>query len=151
MSTATEYPTQQSVRRVEPHEVQKDAKTAPPLSHEERLERIRKLTKTMDEAFTLPGTNFRVGWDSIIGLVPIAGDMATTVISAWVIREAHQMGISRWQTIRMLGNVGIDMIVGIIPGLGDLADAAFKSNTRNMKILEKHVAKQKEKAAKQNL
>ncbi|WP_166828513.1 DUF4112 domain-containing protein [Thalassoroseus pseudoceratinae] len=148
MTTATELESQKPVRRVEPHEIQKDARTAPPLSDEQRMERLRKVTRTMDEAFSLPGTNFRVGWDSVIGLVPVVGDLATTVVSGWVIREARQMGISRWQAVRMLGNVGIDMVVGLVPGLGDVADAAFKANTKNMKILEKHVEKQQRKAAK---
>lgn len=148
MATTTQVHKSQDVRRVEPHEVQKDAHTAPPLTDEQRLERMRKLTKVMDEAFALPGTNFRVGWDSIIGMVPIVGDMVTAGVSMWMIREAKKMGVSKWHLTRMVGNVGADMLVGLVPGVGDVADAAFKSNTKNMKILEKHVAKQKGKTAK---
>ncbi len=148
MSTTTPVYRSQDVRRVEPHEVQKDANTAAPLTHEQRLERMRKLTQLMDEAFALPGTNFRVGWDSIIGMVPVLGDMVTAGISMWMIREAKQMGVSKWHLTRMVGNVGADMLVGLVPGVGDVADAAFKSNTKNMKILEKHVAKQQGKTPK---
>jgi hypothetical protein len=135
---------QAHVRQVTPDEID-----SMPVDRARNIERIRKITQLMDEAFEVPGTNYRVGWDSIIGLVPVVGDLVTAGISAWIIHEANQQGISRWQMMRMLGNVGIDFTIGLIPGLGDLADAAFKANSKNLRILEKHLEKQERRRQKQ--
>jgi uncharacterized protein DUF4112 len=105
-----------------------------------RLRSLRNLQRLLDEAFRVPGTNFRFGWDPIIGLVPWAGDLLTAVLSCAIIVQAHHMRLPRVVQLRMLLNVGIDVIVGVVPLVGDVADAFWKSNTRNLALLERHAA-----------
>ena len=105
----------------------------------DRLERIDRLTRFLDEAFQIPGTNFRVGWDSIIGLVPGLGDVATAAMSMYLIQQAHQAGASKWVIARMLGNVGLDVTLGAIPLVGDAFDMFFKSNRRNARLLKRYL------------
>lgn len=105
-----------------------------------RLSSLRNLQRLLDEAFRVPGTNFRFGWDPIIGLVPWAGDLLTAVLSCAIIVQAHHMRLPRVVQLRMLLNVGIDVIVGVVPLVGDVADAFWKSNTRNLALLERHAA-----------
>jgi hypothetical protein len=112
------------------------AKTA---TQAERLEQIERWSHLLDEAFRVPGTNFRVGWDSIIGLVPGLGDLAMASLSAYLIYQARQAGASKWILTRMIGNVGIDFLVGSIPILGDVFDATWKANRRNSRLLMKHL------------
>jgi hypothetical protein len=141
---------QPEVRQVKPDEIDRPWGAQSAGERYRNVERIRKVTQFMDEAFEVPGTNYRVGWDSIIGLVPVVGDLVTAGISAWIIHEANKQGISRWQMMRMLGNVGIDFTIGLIPGLGDLADAVFKANSKNLRILERHLEKQEKRRQKEH-
>jgi hypothetical protein len=104
-----------------------------------RLQRLRTLTKLLDSAFQVPGTRFRVGLDALIGVVPGIGDAIGAVLSAIIVFQAARMGASRATLVRMMGNVALDTIVGEIPLLGDLFDAGWKSNTRNMALLEAHL------------
>ena len=108
-------------------------------SQQTRLDQIEQLTRFLDEAFRIPGTNIRIGWDSIIGFVPGLGDVATAAMSAYLIHQAHQAGASKWVIARMLGNVGLDLTVGAVPILGDAFDLFFKSNRRNARLLKRHL------------
>ena len=102
------------------------------------MDALRKLQRMLDEAFRVPGTNFRFGWDPIIGVVPWIGDLLTAVFSCAIIVQAHHMRVPRVVQLRMLMNVAIDVVVGIVPFLGDLADVFWKSNTKNFALLERH-------------
>lgn len=115
-----------------------------------RLERLEKMAHWLDEAYRIPGTNFRIGWDTIIGLVPGVGDALTAVMSAWLINEARLLGVSRWTLLRMIGNIGIDSVVGAVPLVGDVFDATFKSNRKNMKLLKKALAKRQTRHVQPN-
>jgi hypothetical protein len=99
---------------------------------------LRKLKTTLDEAFAVPGTNIRFGWDAIIGIVPWAGDLLTALMACAMVVQAHHMRIPRIVQLRMLFNVVIDLIVGAVPFFGDVADVFWKSNTKNFALLEKH-------------
>lgn len=105
---------------------------------ERRLESLRALKRLLDEAFRVPGTNLRFGWDPIIGLVPWAGDAVTAVLSVGIMLHAHHMRVPRVVQLRMLFNVAIDLIVGAIPFAGDAADFFWKANTKNFELLERH-------------
>ena len=105
-----------------------------------RLKRVRALAKLLDNAFRVPGTNFRFGWDQIIGLVPGAGDVATGLMAAYIVAEAAKLGVPRRTLWRMVANVGIDMAGGAVPFAGDLFDFAFKANKKNLDLIERHVA-----------
>jgi hypothetical protein len=103
------------------------------------LNRIRKLSRLMDTAIGIPGTKFRIGLDPIIGLIPGAGDVVSTAFSAYIIYLATQIGISSQDLKQMIFNIGLEAVVGTVPLVGDLFDAYYKSNIRNLAILEQHL------------
>lgn len=103
------------------------------------LNRIRKLSRLMDTSIRIPLTGFRIGLDPIIGLVPGAGDLVSTAFSAYIIFLATRFGIPRQDLAKMIFNVGLEAFVGTVPLLGDLFDAFYKSNIRNLAILEQHL------------
>lgn len=103
------------------------------------LERLRTLARLLDSAMQIPGTRIRFGLDALIGLVPGIGDAIGAVFSAYIIYQAARLGASRTTLVRMLANVGLDTIVGEIPLLGDLFDVGWKSNIRNLDLLEQHI------------
>lgn len=117
------------------------------LSAQERLRRIRALVRLLDEAVRIPGTNYRVGLDGLIGLVPVAGDLITGGLALWIIREAARLGVPRRTLARMMWNVGIDVAAGTIPAVGDLFDVAWKANRKNLDLLERHLARQAMRAS----
>jgi hypothetical protein len=103
------------------------------------LNRIRKLSRLMDTSIRIPLTGFRIGIDPIIGLVPGAGDLVSTAFSAYIIFLATRFGIPRQDLAKMVFNVGLEAVVGTVPLIGDLFDAFYKSNIRNLAILEQHL------------
>ncbi len=105
----------------------------------DRAASIRGLSRLLDSAVRIPGTNIRFGIDSIVGLVPGVGDVATAAISGYIILSAARVGAPASVLTRMLLNLGTDTLVGAIPVLGDLFDVAFKANVRNVALLEKHL------------
>lgn len=109
-----------------------------PASIRRRLEAMEQL---LENAFVVPGTNIRVGLDAIVGLVPVVGDFLTTAMGAWIVWEARNLGLPKWKLWRMAGNVAFDTAIGIVPLVGDAADFLFRSNTRNMKIVKRHLDK----------
>jgi hypothetical protein len=102
------------------------------------LDRLRRAQRLLDEAFRVPGTSIRFGWDPIVGLVPWAGDVLAAFLSCAMIVQAHRMRLPRIVQVRMLLNVIIDVAIGIVPVAGDLVDVFWKANTRNMALLELH-------------
>jgi hypothetical protein len=108
------------------------------VSTETRIARLRRLAWLIDGAFRLPGSRFRFGLNSIIGLTPAAGDALLTAISLYIVYEARQLGVPKGKLARMLKNVAIEAAAGAVPVLGDLFDVAFKANLRNLAILEDH-------------
>lgn len=107
--------------------------------HEHRIRRVDQFARIMDSALRLPGTNIRVGVDSILGLVPGVGDAASLLISAYLIREAHKAGVSRKALLKMVGNLAVDSTLGAVPLAGDIFDVYFKANARNAKLLRREL------------
>jgi hypothetical protein len=103
------------------------------------IRRLESLSILMDSAFTIPGTNVRMGLDGLIGLVPVVGDIVTTAISSYILYEARRLGASKLTLARMAGNVAIDGVIGAIPIVGDMFDVAFRANRRNVRILREHL------------
>jgi hypothetical protein len=95
--------------------------------------KLKKLEQRLDRQFSVFGVEF--GTDAIIGLVPIVGDVITSLTGLYIIHQARKLGASQWTISRMFVNWGIDTGVGLIPIVGDLFDIAFKSNTKNVKLL----------------
>jgi len=106
----------------------------------QQLNHIRRLTRLMDTAFRVPGLGLKVGFDPIIGLIPGVGDLIATIISAYIIILATQFRLPKGLLGTMIMNVALEFVVGTIPLFGDIFDAYFKSNVRNLDLLEKHLA-----------
>ena len=104
-----------------------------------RLSRLRRLAWLIDGAFALPGTRFRFGLNSVIGLLPVGGDAVLGALSLYIIYEAARLGLPKHKLARMLANVGVEVVGGSVPILGDLFDMALKANLRNLAIIEDHV------------
>ena len=114
-----------------------------PLTREQRFARLEAIADLLDMAFIVPGTNVRYGLDGLIGLIPVIGDIVTTAIALWVVREARALGAPRYLVARMLGNVAVDGVVGAVPVIGDAFDVAFKANVRNVRLLRRWMDKQR--------
>lgn len=104
-------------------------------------QRIEAMEKIMERMFIIPGIKKPVGLDAIVGLVPVLGDIAATALGAYIVWEAKNLGMSKWQMTRMVGNVGVDWLLGLIPLVGDVTDFFFQSNTRNLRIIKRHLDK----------
>lgn len=100
------------------------------------LRRARGVSRLMDEAFPIPGTDYKIGLDPILGVLPVAGDAVSAVISLYPVLEAYRLGASRPTLAWMLGRVGVDAAVGSVPLLGGVFDALWKANERNVRTLE---------------
>jgi hypothetical protein len=103
--------------------------------------RIEAMEALLERAVGLPGTRFRVGLDSIVGLVPVVGDVIAAAMGAWLIWEARNLGMSKFHLARMSGNVAFDTLLGFIPFAGDIFDFLFRSNTRNLRIVKRWLDK----------
>ncbi|WP_370140797.1 MULTISPECIES: DUF4112 domain-containing protein [unclassified Bradyrhizobium] len=112
------------------------------LTREQRIARLDAIARLLDVAFILPGTNIRYGIDGLIGLIPVVGDIITTAISLWLVREARALGAPWYITARMLGNVALDGVVGLVPFAGDAFDVMFRANMRNVRLLRRWLEKQ---------
>ena len=109
-----------------------------PVSVRRRLEALEYL---LERSFVLPGTQYRFGLDGIVGLVPVVGDLITAAMGAYLVWEARNLGLPKWKLWRMAGNVGFDTLLGAVPLVGDAADFLFRSNTRNLRIVKRHLDK----------
>lgn len=106
-----------------------DANTTRDVKH------LRRLSWLLDSSIPLPG-GFRVGLDGILGLVPGVGDALGASLSTYIVVQAARLGASPVQLLRMMMNILLESLVGTIPVLGDLFDFAWKSNQRNMRLLD---------------
>jgi hypothetical protein len=111
-----------------------------PADAQARLTRLRRLAWLIDGVFRIPGLRFRFGLNSVVGLLPVGGDVVLGLISLYIIHEASQLGVPRAKLMRMLGNVALEVVVGSVPIIGDLFDMALKANLRNIAIVEQHLA-----------
>jgi hypothetical protein len=103
------------------------------------LSTARTLARLLDTAGRIPGTNVRFGLDPILGLVPGLGDVAGAALTGYIVLVGARLGASRSVIARMVLNIGIDALVGVVPVLGDVFDVAWKANTRNLALLERHL------------
>ena len=110
--------------------------------HTRDVARLRRLAHRMDKAFRLPIVGVRVGWDSILGLVPGIGDTLALAPAAYILKEAHRLGAPPSLLARMGANTGIDLVIGAVPLIGDLFDVGWKSNSRNVDLLQDHLDRQ---------
>lgn len=107
------------------------------------VRRMESVARILDTAFEIPGTHQRFGIDAVIGLVPGLGDIATTLLSSYIIWEARNLGVSPFALGRMLTNLAIHATVGTIPVVGDVFDAFFRVNQRNMRIVRSQLGRKR--------
>lgn len=111
-----------------------------PPARQASLDDLDRLADLLDTRWRIPGTNWRFGIDALASIVPVAGDLSTAVVSAYMIKRAHNLGAPNHILARMVGNVAIDTVVGSVPVIGTVFDFAFKANRRNMALLKRHFA-----------
>jgi len=102
-------------------------------------QRVEAMERLMERLFVIPGTKQTVGLDVILDVVPVVGDIAAAVLGAYIVWEAKNLGMSKWQISPMAGNVGVDWLLGLIPFVGAIPDFFFRSNSRNLKIIKRHL------------
>ncbi|MBO6767039.1 MAG: DUF4112 domain-containing protein [Erythrobacter sp.] len=109
-----------------------------PVSIRKRIDAMEHL---LERSLVVPGTKYPIGLDTIIGFVPVVGDIVTAAMAAYIVWEAKNLGLPRWKLWRMMGNVAIDTAVGAVPVVGDAFDVVYRSNTKNLRIVKKHLDK----------
>lgn len=103
--------------------------------------RIEAMEKILERLVIIPGINRPVGLDVILDLIPGVGTLSAAALGSWIVWEARNLGLSKWQMTRMGGNVGVDMLLGAIPWIGAIPDYFFRSNSRNLRIIKRHLDK----------
>ena len=101
--------------------------------------RVEAMEALLERMFVIPGINRAVGLDVILDALPVAGSLVGAVLGSWMVWEARNLGMPRWQIARMLGNVGFDALLGAIPWVGAVPDFFFRSNTRNLRIIRRYL------------
>ncbi len=101
--------------------------------------RIEAMEKLLEGLIVIPGTNFRIGLDVILDIIPVGGSMVAAAMGSWMAWEARNLGMPKSAIIRMAGNIGFDALLGIIPWVGAVPDLFFRSNSRNLKIVKAHL------------
>ena len=104
-------------------------------------QRVEAMEKLLERLFVVPGLKKPVGLDVILDVVPVVGDIAGAALGAYIVWEARNLGMSKWQLTRMASNVGVDALLGLIPWVGAIPDLLFRSNSRNLKIIKRHLDK----------
>jgi hypothetical protein len=105
----------------------------------DRLSRVRALAHLLDDGLRIPVLGIRFGLDPVIGLVPGLGDFTGAILSGYVVLAGARLGAPRSVILRMIGNVAVDTIGGSVPLIGDLFDVGFKSNIRNVALLDRWI------------
>ena len=107
-------------------------------------QRVEAMEKLMERLLVIPGTKQTVGLDVILDLVPVVGDIAAAALGAYIVWEAKNLGMSKFQMARMTGNVGVNWLLGllsVVPVVGAIPTLFFRSNSRNLKIIKRHLEK----------
>ena len=107
-------------------------------------QRVEAMEKVLERLFVIPGTKQQVGLDVVLDLVPVVGDIAAAAMGAYIVWEAKNLGMSKFQMARMTGNVGLNWLLGlasVVPVVGVIPTLLFRSNTRNLKIIKRHLDK----------
>ena len=107
----------------------------------EARRRMEAMERLLERSMTIPGTKVGVGLDSVVGLIPVLGDAIAAALGAYLLWEARNLGLPKWKLWRMAGNIAFDAAVGAVPVAGDVFDFAFRSNSRNLKLVTRHLDK----------
>ena len=107
-------------------------------------QRVEAMEKVLERLFVIPGTKQQVGLDAILDVIPFVGDVAAAALGTYIVWEAKNLGMSKWQMARMTGNVGLNWLLGlasVVPVVGVIPTLLFRSNSRNLKIIKRHLEK----------
>jgi len=107
-------------------------------------QRVEAMEKLLERLFVIPGTKQTVGLDAVLDVVPVVGDIAAAALGAYIVWEAKNLGMPKWQLARMSGNVGVNWLLGllsVVPIVGVVPTLLFRSNSKNLKIIKKHLNK----------
>ena len=107
-------------------------------------QRVEAMEKLLERLFVIPGIKRPVGLDAILDLVPVVGDIAAAALGAYIVWEAKNLGMSKWQMARMTGNVGVNWLLGlfsVVPVVGVIPTLLYRSNSYNLKIIKRHLDK----------
>lgn len=101
--------------------------------------RVEAMEKLLERSFTIPGTRQPVGLDVLLDFIPGIGPTMAAGMGLYLAWEARNLGMSKLAMTRMAGNVGVDWLLGMIPFVGAVPDFFFRSNTRNLRIIKRHL------------
>jgi hypothetical protein len=104
-------------------------------------QRIDSMEKILERMFVVPGINKPVGLDVILDIIPGVGTISAAALGSYIAWEARNLGMPKWQVAKMAGNIGVDMLLGLIPWVGAIPDFFFRSNSRNVRIIKRHLDK----------
>lgn len=104
-------------------------------------QRVEAMERLLEGLFTVPGTNRKVGLDVILDLIPVGGSVIAAAMGSYLAWEARNLGLPKHVIVRMAGNIGVDALLGAIPLIGAVPDFFFRSNTRNLRLIKKHLDK----------
>ena len=104
-------------------------------------QRVEAMERILERLVVIPGIKRPVGLDVILDVVPIAGSVAAAALGSYIVWEARNLHMSKTQIARMAGNVGVDWALGLIPFIGAIPDLFFRSNSRNLRIIKRHLDK----------
>jgi len=107
-------------------------------------QRVEAMEKLLERLFVIPGIKRPVGLDAILDLVPVIGDVAAAALGSYIVWEARNLGMSKWQMARMAGNVGVNWLLGlfsVVPVVGVIPTLLYRSNTYNLRIIKRHLDK----------
>jgi hypothetical protein len=99
------------------------------------LQRVDHLAMLLDARFRIPLTKIHFGWDAVVGLIPVAGDLLMAAVSVSLIRDARTLGARRHTIVYMGGHILIDFLLGAIPFIGPVFDVFYRANLRNLQLL----------------
>lgn len=108
------------------------------ISPASKLETLDKLAWYLDSSIRIPGTKWSVGFDGLLGLIPVIGDLTSGLISSYIVLQGAQRGVSLTVIVKMLLNIGLDIAIGAIPIVGDIFDIFFKANYRNVQLIHSY-------------
>lgn len=104
-------------------------------------QRIEGMERLLEGLFTLPGTKRKVGLDVLLDVIPVGGSVIAAIMGSYLAWEARNLGMPKHAIVRMAGNIGFDALLGAIPFVGAIPDFFFRSNTRNLRIIKRHLDK----------
>lgn len=117
----------------------------------DRMKTVKRVSNLLDSRFTIPGTNIRFGLDPIISFFPVAGDLATTVVSLALINTMRKYGASHKLLLKMTLNIALDLVIGSVPILGTIFDVYYKANNKNVKLLQEYYEEGKHRGSGKGL